>query len=393
MKIAFIGQKGIPAKSGGVEKHVEQIAVRLATQGHSATAYVRENYVPKNVTEFQGVQLVHTAGVSSKMLDAITHTFTATLDVLRQDYDVVHYHSIGPSILAFIPRILKPGTRVVATFHSRDYFHQKWNWFARTFLRVAEMAVCRVPERTIVISETLRDYAENTYGKGFDFIPNGAEVNSAQDPELLRGWGLKTGRYVLLQGRLVAHKGFHYAIKAFQELEKSGKVANNFKLVLVGGSAHTDEYVQYLKVLTEGNQNILMLGEQTGVAMSTLWNNAALYVQPSEDEGLSLSLLEAMGHGLMPIVSSIPANLEAIQNGAGVSFENRNVEDLTKALAYYLNNTEEREVIAKKAKERAEAVYSWDAIAKRTAEVYRSALLAKNEPLALRRKIVTQSKS
>lgn len=390
MKIAFIGQKGIPGKSGGVEKHVEQIAVRLAAQGHEVTAYVRSHYVEKNLTEYKDVRLVHTAGIASKYLDAITHTFTATLHALRQDYDVIHYHAIGPSLLSILPRILKPRTRVIATFHSRDYFHKKWNWFARFVLHISEMIICKVPERTIVISETLRDYAENTYNHHFDFIPNGAEVSSDNDPELLKTWGLKSGRYVLIQGRLVAHKGVHYAVKAFQELERTGRLPNNFKLVIVGDSAHTDEYVQYLKVLTENDANILMIGEQTGLAMSTLWNNASVYVQASEDEGLSLSLLEAMGHGVMPIVSSIPANLEAIQNGAGISFQSKNVEDLTKTLAYYIANEEEREAVAKRASERANDVYSWDAITDRTYKVYRESILAKNEKATYKRKIAVR---
>lgn len=390
MKIAFIGQKGIPAKSGGVEKHVEQIATRLAKEGHEVTAFVRAHYVDPNLHSFKGVRLVHTPGIVTKYLDAVTHTLTATLYALREDYDVIHYHSIGPSIFAFIPRLLKPRTSVIATFHSRDYFHKKWSWFARFFLHIAEWIICKVPERTIVISETLRDYAENTYNATFDFIPNGAEVSTESDPELLKGWGIKSGRYILVQGRLVAHKGVHYVVKAFQELERTGRMPNNFKLVIVGGSAHTDEYVQYLKVLSENNENIAMIGEQTGIAMSTLWNNAALFVQPSEDEGLSLSLLEAMGHGLMPIVSSIPANLEAIQNGAGMSFQSKSVEDLTKMLAYYLANEEERKGVALRAKERAKEVYSWDAITERTYKVYKEALLAKGETEALRRKIVVR---
>lgn len=390
MKIAFIGQKGIPAKSGGVEKHVEQIATRLAAQGHEVTAYVRSHYVEKGITEYKDVRLVHTAGIATKYLDAITHTLTATLHVLREDYDVIHFHSIGPSIISFIPRILKPRTRVIATFHSRDYFHKKWSWIARLVLHISEMITCKVPERTIVISETLRDYAENTYNRHFDFIPNGAEVSTESDSEILKNLGLKSDRYVLVQGRLVAHKGVHYVVKAFQELERTGRMPNNFKLAIVGASAHTDEYVQYLKVLTENDVNIVMVGEQTGLAMSTLWNNASVFVQASEDEGLSLSLLEAMGHGVMPIVSSIPANLEAIQNGAGISFQSKNIEDLTKTLAYYIANDEERRAVAKRAKERAEDVYSWDAIADRTYKVYREAVLAKGEKNAYKRKIAVR---
>lgn len=374
MKIAFIGQKGIPAKSGGVEKHVEQIAVRMAKEGHEVFAYVRDNYIDKNLTEYQGVKLIHLPSIATKNLDAVSHTFLASIHVLFQDFDVVHYHSIGPNLFSWIPRVFKPSVRVIGTFHSRDYFHKKWSIFARFVLHVAEWFVARVPERTIVISETLRDYAEKRYNKLFDFVPNGAEVTVESDPEVLRRFGLKSGRYALLVGRLVEHKGVHYAVKAFQELEKSAKIPNNFKLVIVGGSAHTDEYVQYLNVLTENDENIMMLGEQTGIALNTLWENAALFIQPSEDEGLSLALLEAMGHGLMPIVSDISANAEAVRGGAGVMFPNKNVEALRDAMAHYINNQEERAAIAAIAKERAETVYSWDAIARRTLEVYKQAL-------------------
>ncbi len=41
MKIAFIGQKGIPVTFGGVEYQVEGLATRLAKRGHEVSVYVR----------------------------------------------------------------------------------------------------------------------------------------------------------------------------------------------------------------------------------------------------------------------------------------------------------------------------------------------------------------
>ncbi len=49
MRIAFIGQKGIPAKFGGVEKHVEELATRLAFLGHDVFAYTRRNYTDRKL--------------------------------------------------------------------------------------------------------------------------------------------------------------------------------------------------------------------------------------------------------------------------------------------------------------------------------------------------------
>ncbi|MDO8565728.1 MAG: glycosyltransferase family 4 protein [Candidatus Moranbacteria bacterium] len=373
MKIAFIGQKGIPALSGGVEKHVEKLAVHLAALGHDITVYTRPAYTDKTLKEYQGVKLISLSSIRTKHLDAVSHTFLATAHALFQNYDVVHYHSIGPSVFSILPRIFRGGMRVVATFHSRDYFHKKWNVFARLFLQLAEKITCTVPEKTIVISETLKRYAEEKYARKFSLVPNGADVAFEPDTNFLNQWGLRPKRYILSVSRLIAHKGIHYLIKAFNELENMNKIPNNFKLVIVGAPTYTKEYETYLKVLAEGHSNIIFVGEQTGKTLEELFSHAYLFVQPSEDEGLSLALLEAMGHGLMPIVSDIPANREAIAN-TGAFFPSKDAVSLEKELAYFINRPEDVAVLGKLAQERVQDHYSWDAIARRTFEVYEEAL-------------------
>jgi len=46
MKIAMIGQKGIPTNSGGIERHVESLACELARLGHEIVVYSRPYYTP-----------------------------------------------------------------------------------------------------------------------------------------------------------------------------------------------------------------------------------------------------------------------------------------------------------------------------------------------------------
>lgn len=373
MKIAFIGQKGIPAIAGGVEKHVEKLASRLAAEGHEVTVYVRSHYTPVTLREFEGVKLVHVPSIHTKHLDAISHTLFATLHALFASYDIIHFQSIGPAVLSVIPRLFKPKTRVVVTFHSRDYTHQKWGWFARTCLHLAEYVACTVPERTIVSSETLIDYTKETYGKEVVFIPSGAEVTVEKDTTALAQWGLRSKRYLLAVHRLVPHKGTHYLIKAFKELEDTNRIPNNFKLVIVGAHAETEEYEQFLKHLALGRSNILLVGEQTGQALETLYSHAYLYVQPSEQEGLSLALLEAMGHGLLPVVSDIPSHKEAVAN-TGAFFPVKNIEGLKQELAYFINRSDEVAVLGQAAQARVREHYSWDAVAKKTLEVYQDLL-------------------
>lgn len=373
MKIALIGQKGIPAKSGGVEKHVEKLAEHLVALGHEVSVYTRPHYTDKALREWQGVRLVSLPSIRTKHLDAITHTFVATVHALFQDYDVIHYQSIGPSTLAFIPRILKRSTLVVATFHSRDYFHKKWGSFAKWFLHMAEAMICTVPEKTIGISHGIVDYASERYGTDILYIPNGAEGEPATTTGFLSAFGLKEKRYILTVSRLVAHKGIHYLIKAFQDLEDTGKLPNNYKLVIVGTHAETPEYEAYLKTMSTGRDNILFLGEQTGTALAELFSHAAMFVQPSEEEGLSIALLESMSYGLPIVASDIPGNEEAL-GGAGVYFKTKSVDSLKSELAALINRPEEMETFGKLARGRAQNVYGWESIARQTVEAYEDAL-------------------
>jgi glycosyltransferase involved in cell wall biosynthesis len=330
MKIAFIGQKGIPTRSGGVEKHVEKLATRLVQIGHEVTVYTRPNYTPKEMSSFRGVRLISLPSIPTKHFDAITHSLLATVHALFQDYDIIHYHSIGPSILTIIPRILKPKARVISTFHSRDYFHKKWGFFAQNFLKAAEFFTCKVPERTITVSQELAQYAKDFYHCDAVYIPNGAEVEMVASPDILSEWGLRPDRYALSVSRLVGHKGIHFLIKAFMELEDTNKLPNNYKLAIVGAPANTPDYEKYLRTMAAGRKNILFIGELHGKRLAALFTHAGLFVQPSENEGMSMALLEAMAYGLPVVVSDIAPNIEVVRGGYGAVFPVKDVEALTR---------------------------------------------------------------
>lgn len=379
MRIAFIGQKGIPALSGGVEKHVENVAVRMAQAGHEVFVYVRSHYTDASLKEYKGVKLVHVPSIKTKNLDAIVHTFFSTLHALFQGYDVIHYQSVGPTTLSFIPRILLWKTKVVATFHCQDSFHKKWGWFAKKYLQFGEYVACRVPHKTIVVSSGLREYALKQYNRKAVLVPNGADVETNIGADLLAQFGLEEKKYILSVGRLVKHKGVHYLVNAFGKLEDARKLPENFKLVIVGKNAETPEYEAYLKMMSKGRNNVVFLGEQTGANLQQLFANAYLFVQPSESEGMSIALLEAMGYGLTTIVSNIDANVEVVSD-AGIIFENKNIADLQKKMAYCINHPDEVAMIGVKAQKRIADTYSWNAIAQQTLHFYESLETATVQP-------------
>lgn len=363
MKIAFIGQKGIPARSGGVERHVEELATRLAARGHEVLVYCRSHYTGRTQKTYRGAQLLYLPSIPTKHLDAITHTFLATLHVMFQRVDVVHYHGIGPSTMLVLLRILKPRTPIVTTFHCQDYFHQKWGFIARWYLRLGELTACKMSHKTIAISRLLKQHTWSTYQGDAEHIPYGAVAQRAIAPRLIEKFGLKRGEYILAIGRLVRHKGFHTLIEAYK------KIQTTKKLVLVGGSAFTDDYVQELRHRAAGSPNIVFLGAKTGSVLNELYSNAYLIAHPSESEGMSLVLLEALGHGKTVLASDIPEQREALEH-LGFYFRNKSVTDCAAKLKFLLAHPE---LVGKKRREAHALVqqkYDWSTIVRKTEVVY-----------------------
>jgi glycosyltransferase involved in cell wall biosynthesis len=379
MKIAFIGQKGTSVSSGGVERRVQELATRMAQLGHEVFVYARKKRSAEVPAEYRGVRIIYLPCIETKNLGAITHTFLASLHATFQKYDIVHYQAPGPSSLCWIVKLLSPKTGLVATFNSRDEKHQKWGKFAQAYLKFGEFIINKVPDKTITVTQLLKKHSAEKYGnKNIEVIHNGSAVTLTDKNNELQKWNLEKNKYFLSASRLVRHKGIHYLIEAFKNAQKNNTLPKDFKLAILGDGAYTDDYVSYLKEISRDNKNIIFAGNQEGTCLSQFFSNAFAFVQPSEAEGLSNVLLEAMGYGLMPIISSIPENTTVVGEN-GLTFENKNVASLEKMLALATENLENTKKLGRLSRLHVEKNYSWDENATRTLKLYANLLQEKSK--------------
>lgn len=370
MKILMIGQKGIPARYGGIERHVEELSLELAKLGHEVFVYARAWYTPKNITEYRGLKIIHTPAIRTKHLDAITHTFTSTIHALFQKPDVIHYHGVGPALLSWIPRLFLRDTKVVATFHCIDRYHQKWNFLARFALRLGEWFTCHIPHATIAVSESLRNYCLNEHLCSTRYIPNGARAITDRATEPLAKFGLQPQKYLLMVSRLVRHKGAHYLISAWKKARAAApELLADHKLVIAGDSSFTDDYVKELRALAGRDESIVFTGWVNGKNLDALFANAKLLVHPSENEGLPLTVLTAMAAGVPVLVSDIAEHLELIKD-KNFLFANADVNELTKKIIGLLEAPEIMNEQGEKNAETARNRYDWVRIACQTENVY-----------------------
>ena len=326
--------------------------------GHEITVYCRNHFTPA-LPEYNGMRLVRLPTVRSKHLETVIHTFLSTIHALTQHYDLVHYHALGPALFSCIPRLC--GTKTTVTVQGLDWQRKKWGRLASAVLRIGEDASAHLPHQTMVVSRTLERHYREVHGIEAVYIPNGGLLRERTAPKKILEWGLKRGRYLLFLGRFSPEKGCHLLVQAFERIE------GDVKLVMAGGTSYCDEYQREL--VSHANDRIHIMGWVSGEELDELLSNAMIFVLPSDMEGLSLALLDAMGAGVCVLASDVPENREAVE-GAGFTFRCGDVDDLSDRLRFLIGNPAIREAAGKAARKRVEEEYQWDKISREIEQAY-----------------------
>ena len=367
LSIGMIGLRGIPATYGGIETAVEGLSVELARRGHSVTVYGRSAYVDPDLHEYRGVRLRRLPQINTKHLEAASHTLVAAATaVIRGGHDVIHIHATGPALFAVIPRLAR--TACVATVQGIDWERDKWGPIASRVLRVGAYAAVTVPHETIVVSRALERTLRERYPCDPVYIPNGVDDCSQEPGSPVPD--LEPGNFVLFLGRLVPEKGVHTLIEAYRRLDTSTP------LVIAGPASHSGDYVTGLAEAAARDPRIRMVGPRYAEEKSWLLQNASVFVQPSNLEGLPVALLEAVACGRFTVVSDIPENTEVVSGNGhrhGLVFRTGDAADLAAQLSRALANPD-REQEADACRREVLPEYSWPRLAEETERVYARAL-------------------
>ena len=333
--IAFIGQKGIPAEfvgTSGVEFYVENRAGQLTRKGVRVDCYVRSWATPRQKTSYRGIKLIHLPTINTKHLDATIHSFLSSVHVCFTKADTVWYQAIGPAFFSFIPRLA--GKNIMTTIHGLDWKRDKWGWLAKKLLRFSERIAVANTHQLIVVSNELRLYYKQTYGRDSVVNPPTVRARRTVLPDIItRKYKLKGNDYILYMGRFVPEKRIEWLIRAYQSLRPAGT-----KLVLAGGSSHSRRYVEFLKRLAHGMRGIIFTDFVLGQEKRELLSNCALFVLPSSLEGSPTVICELPADRTALVSTGVVRN---IKRRAVYSFLTNSKEDFVKQLHVLLQLAEQ----------------------------------------------------
>ena len=370
MKIAMIGHKVVPSRRGGIENVLTTLCPLMVDMGHEVTCYNRscdkiENEYVGTVKDsmYEGVKIKKAWTVDVKGFAAMIASFTAAISASFKKYDVVHFHAEGPCAALWIPKLF--GKRCIATVHGLDWQREKWKkGFASKYIKFGEKVLAKYADEVIVLSEAARDYFKQTYNRETVIIHNGINKPIRREAKLIKDkYSLIKDEYICIISRLTAEKGIHYLIDAYN------KIKTDKKLVIAGDSSDTDDYVKMLREKAGGNPNIIFTGFISGDILDEMYSNAYVMTLPSDLEGMSLSLLEALAYKNAVLCSDIPENTSVAEDRA-VYFKKGDVDDLSQKLQQLCDDYELVEKMRDGVDEFILNKYNWNDVARLTLELY-----------------------
>ncbi|QDW63186.1 glycogen synthase [Oerskovia sp. KBS0722] len=400
MRVDLLTREYPPYVYGGAGVHVaelsrvlrERIDVRVrAFDGPRAEEGVTGYSVPGSLASANAV--LGTFGVDLAMADDVAGA------------DLVHSHTWYANLAGHLASLLH-GIPHVLSAHSLEPL-RPWKaeqlgggyalsgWAEKT---AYEAAAGIIAVSAGMRADILRCYPDVDPAK-VHVVHNGIDLDGWRRPEseaqvaaadrVVRDLGIDPERpAVVFVGRITRQKGLPYLLRAAAELPPE------VQLVLCAGAPDTPE------IATEVSDAVARLAEQrTGVVwieqmlpreeLVAVLAASTVFVCPSVYEPLGIVNLEAMAVGL-PVVGSATGGIpeviddgvtghlvpiEQVDDGTGTPVDpDRFVADLAAALVAVVSDPERAREMGRAARTRVEDHFTWDAIADRTLEVYRSVL-------------------
>lgn len=350
LKIALLGTRGIPARYGGFETFAQELSTRLIKRGHQVTVYGRTKLFSREHDNYCGVEIIRTGTFYQKYLETPVHSITSNLHAMFQRYDVAIICNAANSPFAWMLKIM--GIPTVINVDGIERKRSKWSLIGRLWYRLGEFSSILFATKIVADADVIAEYYRSRFNNEPAVIAYGYRAE-ARNSDILERLGLKRNEYILYVSRFEPENHPLEVVKAYS------KISTNFPLVMVGDAPYAKDYIASVKAAADSR--VIFTGYQFDEAYETLMSNCALYIQATDVGGTHPALVEAMGFGRCILANDVPEHREVLKD-AGDYYEKNDVHSLSSKLTLLLSSEASRESASRKAKERAEAFYSWEKI-------------------------------
>ena len=306
-------------------------------------------------------------GIGSSKLAKTVAFAGALLRYVRvlPEYDIVHLHISArgsyrrKSIMARMAH--KAGKRVILHDHDGEFakaFEEGGDAYRRDVRTTFGLA-----DRVVVLSEEWRDYFANNVCD-----PNRIVVlhNGVKVP--VKPCSPCSHQDILFLGRLDANKSPDVLLRASKKVLKCSPETK----ILFGGDGEIEKNRLLAKELGIADK-CEFHGWVTGAQREALFERAAVYCLPSKNEGLPMSVLEAMARGIPTVATAVGGVPQVIKDGVnGFLIDTDDVEALAEKLIALLEESELRKEVGRASRDTVMRLFSISKSMKQLLAVYQS---------------------
>lgn len=338
MKIAFVSDRVYPYYIGGYELLIYNLAANLS-RSHSVTIFTSMDEPYKVIGGIQYKKISEKLGyVDSKGIHNVRDSLTFGIRALRNveklnSYDLVVLNTIPYVFLGYM--LSKVRTKKISIFYEAwyDYLHER-NFVSRNAIYHSIRSIVESSDAIVAVSSsTERSLIRNYNAKNVYRIPVGINMNDAPT--------LNNRNFDLIYlGRLAQIKHVDSLIIASQRIRK---YFPDLRVAIAGAGVDEQRLIQLARKLDlDGTVNFL--GSFSEEQKYPLLSSSRIFVLPSEREGFSISALEAMYCGSVPVIAR-PKYDEVfgtsdfvIDNHTGLYFQLGSIDDMVKKITKLLTD-------------------------------------------------------
>lgn len=396
MKALMLTNEYPPHVYGGAGVHVDYLVRELALTMNVEVRCFGEQFQQEGNLTVRGFGFDGSGFGCPKALRPVFATVQrdAAFAAAGTAADLVHVHTWYTHLGGILMK-LNYSLPLVLTVHSLEPM-RPWKreqlgggydfsvWVERTAIEMAD-AIIAVSESTRADVLELFDVDParvHVIYSGIDLD----EYRERKDEAVLRRHGIDPAQpYILFVGRVTRQKGIIHLVNALRHLD------SGFQVVLCAGAPDTPEIAaemqQAIAAAQADRPGVIWVEEMVPKdEIIPLYSQAELFVCPSIYEPFGIINLEAMACGT-PVVASrvggIPESVVHGETGLLVPVEQMDAapfepvdadqfaRDLAAAINELMRDPARRQEMSVAARRRVEDVFSWEAVAHRTAELYR----------------------
>ncbi len=294
--------------------------------------------------------------------------------IREERFDIIHTHTSKAGFLGRLAARISGARRVVYSPHG-DIFSGYFSGYQTAVYSLAERAAAGWCDRIV----TLTDAGAGEYlGRGigarrqFVTIPNGVNADLLSGAADRRGmrkeFGIGAEVFVIAcVGRLVPVKGYDVlAAAAPWIIAKAG--GRDVRFLVIGEGPERGALVSLTERLGVGDR-FSFTGFRNDVAR--LLSGADLLAMPSRNEGLGMSILEAMALSLPVVASRVGGIPEVVTDGIdGILVSPDDPEDLARACIGLMNDTGRAREMGRAGRGKVTARFSVGQYIEKTARLY-----------------------